>query len=102
MVALLQPHISQTELVEICKKYHIRKLSIFGSAARGAMTPKSDIDILVEFADEHTPGLLTVSHIENELSGLLGRKVDLRTPEDLSRHFRDDVVRDAVVQYEER
>ncbi len=101
MVVSLEPRITKSDLVDICKKYYIRKLSIFGSAALGTLTSESDIDILVEFDVRHVPGLFTVCHIENELSGLLGRKVDLRTPEDLSRYFRDEVVRDAVVQYEE-
>jgi uncharacterized protein len=98
MTVTLEPRISKENLIDICKKYHIRKLSVFGSATRGDLTPESDIDILVTFDAEHIPGLLTVCHIENELTAMLGRKVDLRTPEDLSRYFREQVVRDAVVQ----
>jgi len=68
---------------------------------KGTDRPDSDVDLLVEFEPESIPGLLTVAQIEMELSGLLnGRKVDLRTARDLSRHFRDEVVRTAVVQYE--
>jgi uncharacterized protein len=98
----LEPQISRNRLVEFCKRNNIRKLSIFGSAIRGALKPDSDIDVLVEFDEEHIPGLFTIAHMEIELSAMVGRKADLRTPEDLSRYFRDEVLREAVVQYEER
>ncbi len=58
-----------------------------------------DIDVLVEFEPQHLPGLLGMAHMERELSELLGRKVDLRTPEDLSRYFRQDMLDEAEVQY---
>jgi len=91
-----------TELIEVfCRRHHIKKLAIFGSYLRGGFGPESDIDLLVEFDPEHIPGLLEVVGMEIELSELLGRKVDLRTPQDLSRHFRDEVVSQAEVQYAE-
>jgi predicted nucleotidyltransferase len=78
----------------------IRRLAIFGSALRPDFGPESDIDVLVEFESSRTPGLLGMAHIERELSALLGgRKVDLRTPEDLSRYFRQSVLNEAEVQY---
>ena len=90
----------QQRLAEICQRHGIRRLSLFGSTLRGTDRPDSDVDLLVEFQPEKTPGLLGLAHIELELSALLsGRKVDLRTPEDLSRYFRDDVTRTAEVQY---
>ena len=88
-------------LAAVCHRRHIRRLALFGSTVKGTDRPDSDVDLLVEFESESIPGLLTVAQIEMELSGLLnGRKVDLRTAADLSRHFRDEVVRTAVVQYE--
>jgi hypothetical protein len=64
--------------------------------------PESDVDILVEFAPSHTPGLFGIARLERELSTLFGgRKIDLRTPEDLSRYFREDVLREAEGQYME-
>ena len=62
--------------------------------------PESDIDLLVEFVEGKAPGLIALAGIELELSSMLGgRQIDLRTPADLSRYFRDEVVRTAVVQY---
>lgn len=82
-----------------CRRHHIRKLSLFGSVLKGTAGPDSDIDLLVEFELGCTPGLFGIVSMEEELSGMLGRKVDLRTPGDLSRHFRDEVLRTAEVQY---
>ena len=84
-----------------CKKHHIRKLSIFGSALRQDFRSDSDIDVLVEFHTSNTPGLIKLAGIEIELSNLIGRKVDLRTPQDLSRYFRQEVIESAEVQYAE-
>lgn len=87
-------------LASLCQRHRIRRLSLFGSAQRGAARPDSDVDLLAEFEPGAKPGLLGMAGIELELSSLLGgRKVDLRTAEDLSRHFRDDVVRKAEAQY---
>lgn len=87
-------------LEELCRRHHIRKLSLFGSVLSGADRADSDIDLLVEFEDGKAPGLLRLAQIEAELSALVGgRRVDLRTAEDLSPHFRDQVVRLAEVEY---
>lgn len=92
----------QDRIAEFCKSQSIRRLAIFGSALRGNLGPKSDIDLLVEFEPEHTPGLFGVARLERELSELFGgRKVDLRTPEDLSPYFREQVLEEAEVQYAE-
>jgi predicted nucleotidyltransferase len=84
-----------------CTKHYISKLSVFGSALRADFSSDSDIDILVEFCPGHTPGLIKLAGIEIELSEILGRKVDLRTPQDLSRYFRQEVIDSAEVQYAE-
>ena len=90
----------QAALTTLCHRYHIRRLSLFGSTLKGANGLDSDVDLLVEFEPGATPGLLTMAHIEIELSPLVGgRKVDLRTAADLGRYFRDEVVRTAEVQY---
>lgn len=89
----------KSKIAEFCKQRHIRKLSLFGSCLQGDFGPESDIDILVEFEPDHIPGLITLSGMEIELSEILGHKVDLRTPEDLSRYFRKEVVESAEVQY---
>ena len=87
-------------LADLCRRHHIRRLSLFGSVLKGTERPDSDVDLLVEFEPGNEPGLLGLAAIELELSKLLGgRKVDLRTPQDLSKHFRDDVLRTAQVQY---
>ena len=91
--------ISQDRLADFCRRHHIRELALFGSALREDFRPDSDVDFLVEFETGHVPGLLRLAGMERELSDLLGgRKVDLRTPQDLSRYFRDDVVASAEVQ----
>ncbi len=85
---------------EFCRKYHIRKLALFGSVLRDDFKAASDFDVLVEFEPGHVVGFFRLVDMEKELSVMFGgRKVDIRTPEDLSRYFRDEVVRGAEVQY---
>ncbi len=100
MVYRMEKHIDRDALTDFCRRNHIRRMSLFGSALKGALRADSDIDLLVEFEQGHVPGLITLAGMEDELSARLGRKVDLRTPGDLSRHFRDEVLREAEVQYE--
>ena len=85
-------------LDELCRKWRIQKLAIFGSALREDFSAASDVDVLVEFEPGHVPGLSFFT-IERELSELLGRKVDLHTPGFLSPYFRDQVLSEAEVQY---
>jgi predicted nucleotidyltransferase len=96
-----RPIIPDNFIKDFCRKHHIKKLSVFGSYLREDFGPESDIDFLVEFDPEHIPGLLEIAGMEIELSEMLGRKVDLRTAQDLSRYFRDEVVAQAEVQYAE-
>jgi len=92
--------VDRSRLAEFCRRHHIRRLALFGSALREDFSEESDIDALVEFEPGYTPGLLGMARLERELSHILGgRKVDLRTPEDLSRYFRDEVLQEAEVQY---
>lgn len=84
---------------QFCKRHHIRRLALFGSQMKGTARPDSDVDLLVEFDPAHMPGLLGIAGMEIELSEMLGKKVDLRTAGDLSKYFRDEVVRTAQVQY---
>ena len=87
-------------LAAVCRRHHIRRLSLFGSTLKGTNRSDSDVDLLVEFEPGATPGLIRLGGIAREFSELLGgREVDLRTAGDLSRHFRDEVVHTAVVQY---
>ncbi len=91
---------SRDSISDLCGRYCIRKLSLFGSVLRDDFGPESDVDVLVEFDPDNVPGFFALARLERELSGILGgRKVDVRTPEDLSRYFRDRVVREAEVQY---
>jgi len=93
-------NLDETILARFCERHHIRRLSLFGSQLKRAARPDSDIDLLVEFEPGRVPGLLALSSMELELSELLGgRRVDLRTAEDLSCYFRDEVVHTAEVQY---
>jgi predicted nucleotidyltransferase len=87
------------QIAEFCRRHHIRRLAVFGSALREDFGPESDIDFLVEFDSAFIPTLFDIAAMEKELSELLGRKVDLRTLEDLSRYFRDKVLAEAEVLY---
>jgi predicted nucleotidyltransferase len=100
MAYSLEEKMPRDKLTEFCKRNYIRKLSLFGSALGGQLKPDSDIDLLVEFEQGHTPGLFTIIRMEMELTEVLGRKVDLRTPGDLSRYFRDEVMRNAKPAYQ--
>ena len=93
--------LSQGNIADFCRKNHIIKLSVFGSFLRDDFGQDSDIDILVEFVPDHVPGLIRLAAMENELSSVLGRKVDIRTAEDLSRYFRNEVLESAEVKYAE-
>ena len=87
-------------LAQLCRRHHVSRLALFGSRLKGTNRPDSDVDLLVEFELGHAPGLLALAGIEAEISSLIGgRQVDLRTPQDLSRHFRDEIMRNANVQY---
>ena len=99
---MAQVRLDQEQITSFCRRNHIRWLAVFGSALRSDFGPESDIDLLVEFEPDHIPGLLGIARMERELSALLGgRQVDLRTPEDLSRYFRRQVLEEAEVQYAE-
>ena len=86
-------------IAAFCEEHGITRLSIFGSALRPDFGPDSDIDVLVEFEPDRIPGLFGFAGMELELTRMLGRKVDLRTPEDLSRYFRQEVLAEAQTQY---
>jgi predicted nucleotidyltransferase len=87
-------------LSAFCQRNHVRRLSLFGSTIKGTTHANSDIDLLVEFEPGREPGLIALAQMEAELSSLSGgKRVDLRTAKDLSRYFRDNVVREAQVQY---
>jgi len=87
-------------LTALCRRHHIRGLALFGSTLQGTDRPGSDVDLLVEFDAGQEPGLLKFAEIEAELSALVGgRAADLRTPQDLSRHFRAEVLRTTETQF---
>ncbi len=90
--------ISKNEIAQFCRKHHIRQLAIFGSALKDDFSKDSDVDILVEFQEDHVPGFAFFD-MELELSQIIGRKVDLNTPNFLSRYFRESIIKTAEVQY---
>jgi uncharacterized protein len=92
--------VPQAELEEFCRRHHVRRLAFFGSVLREDFRPDaSDVDVLVWFDPEQRVGYLTLVEMEMELSGMLGRKVDLRTPDELSRYFREEVMQNAEVRF---
>ncbi|MGH8932161.1 MAG: nucleotidyltransferase family protein [Egibacteraceae bacterium] len=91
--------IEEAFLAEFARRHGVRRLALFGSVLRDDFSATSDIDILVEFLLGRTPGLLHIAEMELELEAVLGRQVELRTYEDLSRYFRDHVAATARVLY---
>ncbi|MBZ0252770.1 MAG: nucleotidyltransferase family protein [Candidatus Methylomirabilis sp.] len=90
---------SEEALAAFCRRHGVRKLSFFGSVLRDDFRPDSDVDVLVEFEEGVRVGLFDLVRMEDELSGLLGRRADLNTPGDLSKYFRDEVMREAEALY---
>jgi len=91
--------VADDDLVSFCRAHGIQRLRLFGSALRGELRPDSDIDLLVEFEPGRSPGLVGLAALELELEAILGREVELRTPSDLSRYFRDAVTQSSRVLY---
>ena len=90
--------IDREALADFCRRHGIRRLAVFGSVLRDDFGPHSDIDVLVEFEPGRTPGLAFFA-MQEDLSRMFGRTVDLHTPASLSRHFRDEVLTEAQDQY---
>jgi len=91
--------IDKDRIEEFCVKHHITKFAFFGSVLTDHFRPDSDVDILFDYDPEHIPSLFEVAEMEEEMSLILGYKADMRTAQDLSRYFRDEVIRTALVQY---
>ncbi len=90
--------ISLEDLAMFCARYHVKKFSLFGSVLGETFTDSSDIDILVEFREGHVPGFAFVT-MQDELEALLNRRVDLHTPNSVSKYFRREVMKQARVLY---
>ncbi|MCC6793670.1 MAG: nucleotidyltransferase family protein [Candidatus Hydrogenedentes bacterium] len=95
----VQIAIDKEKIAEFCRRHYILKLSLFGSVTTDEFREDSDVDVLVEYAEGHVPDFFTLFDQQDELATMFGRKVDLQTPAGLSRYFRDDVLRNADVQY---
>jgi len=91
--------IPHDRIVDFCRRHHIRRLALFGSVLRDDFTPDSDVDVLVEFEGK-TPGFAYFT-MQEELSDILGRRADLKTPNELSKYFRDEVLAEAEELYVE-
>lgn len=92
--------VDQWKIADFCQRHDIRRLAFFGSVLREDFRPDSDVDVLVEFAPGKIPGLIRLAGMEIELSGIVGRRIDLRTPAEISRYFRQRVLAQAQVQYD--
>ena len=98
----IRPCVSRVKIADFCLRSHIRRLALFGSILRDDFGPESDVDVLVEFQEGHVPGFFGLFDMEQELSALFGgRRVDMRTRQDLSRYFLDEVLAQAEEQYAE-
>ena len=92
--------INKRKITMFCKKHHIAFLALFGSILTPHFSSSSDVDVLVKFEKKHIPSLFSIVDIESELTSIIGRTVDLRTPNDLSPLFRDEVLSKAKILYE--
>lgn len=92
--------ISEMQITDFCRQHHIRRLALFGSVLRKDFRPDSDVDVLVEFEPEHVPGLIGLMTMQEELATMLGRSVDLLTPNFLHRMIRQRVLDEARVIYD--
>lgn len=88
-------------ITDFCVRYRIQRLAVFGSILSSDFNADSDIDVLVEFESGYAPGFLGFTEMQNQLTDLLGRPVDLNTPSSLSRYFRQNVLDNAQVIYQE-
>jgi len=95
----LRIEVDHESIVEFCTCNGIRRLSFFGSVLRDEFGPESDIDVLVEFQPDSTPGYFGMARMERALTAIIGRNVDFRTPQELSRYFRDEVLAEAREEY---
>lgn len=91
--------INKKKINAFCKKYHILSLALFGSILTSHFQPSSDVDVLVKFEKKHIPNFFELVDMESELSSIIGRKVDLKTPNDLSPYFRKEVLSKAQIIY---
>ena len=91
--------VDREKVIDFCRRNHILKLSLFGSVLRDDFRPDSDVDVLLEFEEGHVVGFFGLARLERELSELFGRRTDLRTPEELSRYFRRQVLESAEPLY---
>jgi hypothetical protein len=90
--------IPNEKIRDFCERHHVCRFALFGSVLRSDFGPESDIDVLVEFDPHHVPGLDFFA-MEDELTKIFGRKVDLQTPRFLSRYIRDQAIAEAEVHY---
>ncbi len=100
MMQTLPINLPKLIIQQFCQQHHVQKLSLFGSVLRSDFTSESDIDLLVEFTPANTPGLFCLVTMQDELSKILDRAVDLRTPNELSNYFRDRVLAEAMTIYD--
>ncbi len=94
--------IPENKIADFCRRHHITRLALFGSVLSDDFRPDSDVDVLVEFEAGHVPGFFSLHDMEEELSDIVGRSTDLRTPQDLSRYFRIEVIRNSEVLYDQK
>ena len=98
MTSRLRIEVSRERIADFCRRHHIGRLAFFGSVLRDDFTPTSDVDVLVEFEPGKTPGFAFFT-MEAELSSILSRRVDLNTPNSLSKYFREEVLAEAEELY---
>ena len=98
-MARLRINIPAPELADVCRRYHVRRLALFGSALRDDFRPESDVDVLVEFEPEAHIGFMVLSRLQRELGALLQRPVDVVPKDGLKPLIRESVLSSAEVLY---
>jgi hypothetical protein len=98
-VVSLRIEVDHEQIAEFCRRHHIARLSFFGSVLRDDFGPESDVDVLVQFEPGSTPSLFGLTRMQRELTGIVGRRVDFKTPGFLSRYIRERVLAEAQEEY---
>jgi len=91
--------IPKTKINQFCESHHIDKLALFGSVLTNQFHESSDVDVLVEFEQDHVPTFFGLVDMKDEFEKIVGRKVDLLTPKSLSHYFRNEVLEHSYLLY---
>ena len=99
MIVAVGVEVPEAAFADLCRRYQVKEMSVFGSAARGELRADSDVDFLVEFADDATIDIFDFGHLESELGVLLNRRVDLFSRRGMNPRIAPHILRDVRLLY---